>query len=141
MRISLVFAILSSFTFSACTSTYRVDGGPGALAKRTTARVVVSADDSGDASCRRAIERELRARGFQTGESGKESLAVKMVDTWRWDIVMYLMELDLVFSDSESGAMKAQAHYRNSAFHGYPSQSQVVEELFRQLDAKGVFAK
>ncbi len=72
---------------------------------------------------------------------GPASLQVQMADTWYWDIVMYLLELDLVFTEPATGAMKAQAHYRNSAFHGYPSQSKVVEKLFRELDAKGVFER
>jgi hypothetical protein len=105
------------------------------------ARIVVDPDDSGDASCRRAVERELRSRGFQIASGGGTGLQVNMIDTWRWDVVPYLRELDLIFMDANSGVMKAQAHYRNSPFHGYPSQSRVVERLFRELDSKGVFAK
>lgn len=134
-------AILCCLACASCTSTYRAEGARGALAKRETARIVVDADDSGDALCRRAVERELRTRGFQIADNGSASLSVKMMDSWHWDIVMYLLELDLVFTDANTGAMKAQAHYRNSAFHGFPSQSGVVEKLFLQLDAKGVFQK
>ena len=125
----------------ACTSTYRADGARGALARRDVARIVVDPDDSGDALCRRAVERELRARGFQMATNGRTGLDVKMIDTWRWDIVMYLLELDLIFTDAATGAMKAQAHYRNSPLHGFPSQSDVVVKLFKELEARGVFAK
>ena len=140
MTFKHVFAA-ALLAMSSCTSTYRVNGSTGALAQGGTARIVVNSDDSGDASCRRAVERELQSRGFRVADDAKASLTVKMIDTWHWDVVMYLLELDLVFTDASSGSLRAQAHYRNSPFHGYPSQSDVVEKLFLELDQKGVFTK
>jgi hypothetical protein len=139
----LLYAFLAAafLATTSCTSTYRVNGATGALAQGGTARIVVDPDDSGDASCRRAVERELRARGFRVADDAKASLTVKMIDTWRWDIVMYLLELDLVFTDASTGSLRAQAYYKNSPFHGYPSQSDVVEKLFLEMDQKGIFTK
>ena len=140
MTLKYVFAAALLAT-SSCTSTYRVNGSTGALVQGGTARIVVDSADSGDASCRRAVERELQARGFRVADDAKANLTVKMIDTWHWDVVMYLLKLDLVFTDASTGNLRAQAHYSNSAFHGYPSQSDVVEKLFLELDQKGVFTK
>lgn len=144
MKARLLFllpATIYCLASTSCTSTYRAEGASGALAKREPVRVAVNPDDSGDRSCLRAIERELRSRGFQIVDGDRASLQVKMADIWQWDVVMYLLDLDLVFTDAASGVLRAQAHYRNSPFHGFPSQSRVVEKLFLQLDAKGVFQK
>jgi hypothetical protein len=111
------------------------------MAKRETINVAVSPDYSGDQKALLAIERELRSRGFPVVNADKGSIHAKMADVWRWDMAMYLQELDLVFTDASNGAMRAQAHYSNSAFHKFPSPSRVVERLFRELDSKGVFEK
>ncbi len=135
-----VFLCIACISCTSCTSTFHAEGGRGALAKRGVARIVVDANDSGDAGCRRAVEKELRARGFQMTSVGRATLDVKLSDSWRWDLAMYLSELSVVFADADTGALMAQADYRNAHAHGWPAPSLVVEKLFQELDAKGVFA-
>lgn len=139
MKALLISAAVACFALTSCTSTYRVEGARGALAKRGTVRIVVNSEDSGDKKCRSAVETELRNRGFRVSDNPNADLTVRMIDNWRWDIVMYLLELDLVFKDARTGLLKAQAHYSNSPFHGYPSQVNVVRQLFMEMDAKGLF--
>lgn len=83
----------------------------------------------------------MRSRGFEVVEGEHARLQVRMADNWRWDLVMYLKELELIFTDAKTGALKAQAFYRNSAWHTFPSGSRVIEKLFRKMDEQGVFQK
>jgi hypothetical protein len=141
-QIFLFALIVALLPLVSCTSSIRADGARGALSRYSTAVIVVDPDDSGDAVCKKWIERELQTRGIQTTKSPeKADLKVEMSDTWYWDIVMYLLELDVAFLDARTGEIRARAHYRNSPAHGYPSRSAVVERLFQKLDAEGVFEK
>lgn len=137
----LVAALLCSLSFSSCSYHFHGVGHKGALAKRQPASILVHEDDSGDETCLRAISHALHQRGFPVVRGQSAPLVVKMSDTWRWDWVMYLKELDLVILDSKTGVMKAHAYYHNSPWHRYPSREWVVQKLFHELDKQGVFEK
>lgn len=141
-QLTLLALTVALLPLVSCTSSIRADGAKGALSRYSTAVIVVDPDDSGDSVCKKSIERELQMRGIQTTkDAAKADLKVEMSDTWYWDIVMYLLELDVAFLDAKNGEIRARANYRNSPLHGYPSRSGVVHRLFQKLDGEGVFKK
>lgn len=128
-----------------CSSTAQSSGVSGSLAGFTTASVEVKEDYSGDPTLRRAITDQLRMRGLKAADatsaaSGKH-LVVRYADSWTWDIVMYLRELDIDFIDAKTGSSLATTCYQNSFIHSYPDQHEVVSRLFKDMDAKGFFKK
>jgi hypothetical protein len=134
-------SLLCLMTCASCASPYRVEGARAALAGGRTASVGVAPGDSGDELALSTVEEELSARGFSIVDRHSAHLIVTMADTWRWDEIMFLRDLDLTFTEPATGAVKAQARYRHSQFHGYPTQTSVVRTLFKNLEARGVFAQ
>lgn len=147
--IRLALPVVTSLTLlilaSSCTSTSQSSGTAGALAGFTTASVEVKEDYSGDPTLRRAITDQLRMRGLKAADTksaaGGRHLVVRYADSWTWDLVMYLRELDIDFVDAGTGSSLATASYQNSFIHSYPDQHEVVSRLFKDLDTKGLFKK
>lgn len=136
-----ILALFCSLACASCASPYRIAGARAALTGGGTATVGVAPGDSGDELALRTVEEELGARGFNIVDHDSARLVVTMADTWRWDEIMFLRDLDLTFTEQATGAVMAEAHYRHSQFHGYPTQTSVVQRLFKNLDDKGVFAR
>ena len=138
----LLAAILCSLSFASCTSaTFIAQGPKGALAKRQPVRVVVHEDDSGDQACMLAAEHAMQARGFKVVEGNHARLQVRVSDNWRWSWGMYVKELNLTFTDTKTGAEKANAYYHSATCQKHRPSEWIVKTLFHKLDEQGVFQK
>jgi hypothetical protein len=75
------------------------------------------------------------------GENDPESKAnidiiVKYDDTWRWDLAMYLLKLDVQIYDAKTGALVADSTWQNSPAHTWPDVKIVVAQLLQQTFTK-----
>ncbi|MGB6219389.1 hypothetical protein [Haloferula sp.] len=135
-----LFWLALGFLLSSCATTYEVGGNPASISSRQTASVEARPGYSGDAAIRSAITGELRQRGFRLTESRRKTndhVAVVYGDTWRWDFVTYILRMEMEFIDPQTGAIIADAEYRNSAAHGYAGAETIVRNLFAELDRQG----
>lgn len=67
-------------------------------------------------------------------------LIVKYDDTWRWDLAMFLLNLNVDFYDGKDGALMAHSTWHNSPAHGFQKAKDVVPplvaETFLKLEIK-----
>lgn len=107
---------------------------------------VVSDKPIDDYTIQSAITAELQKRGFRVIDSGskspklpKNALVLHYMDTWFWDVVMYLRVLDIRILDGNSSEIVATAKFKNGPIHSYANPQRVVADLFEDMDQKKIF--
>ena len=68
--------------------------------------------------------------------NGAADMVVVYDDTWRWDLAMYLLSLNVQFYDGKTGSLLAESQWHNSPAHGFPKEDDVVNQVIN-----GTFAK
>lgn len=63
-------------------------------------------------------------------------VVVKYDDSWRWDLAMYLLSLDVELYDGKDGALMAHSTWHNSPAHGFQKANDVVPQLLDETFAK-----
>lgn len=85
------------------------------------------------------IARALMKRGIETSIGTREQqpnnvdFVVTYSDRWKWDISMYLLSLDIQFTDPSTRKILAMADYKNSKLHGYPNPEKTVRSLVQKM--------
>lgn len=68
-----------------------------------------------------------------TRTSDQVDAIVTYVDVWRWDIVMYLQSVAIKLFDARTGDLLVTGDWKNSAFHGYQDEDNVVRGLITDM--------
>jgi len=74
--------------------------------------------------------------GESAPQSKETDIVVKYDDTWRWDLAMYLLSLDVQIYDGKSGALISESTWHNSPAHTWPDEKIVVAQLLQQTLTK-----
>lgn len=144
MKAKLQFAIIGLllFGFTGCASMKAptiVD--PNQISSAKTAYMVEA--DTSTSEMRLAVQKAISDLGIATW-SGPISekpedmdIYVEVGDNWKWDLVMYLSELNVTVYDNDTNKMLATAGYDNTGFfHANPDADQkakeVVDSIFRR---------
>ncbi len=61
---------------------------------------------------------------------------VSYVDVWRWDVVMYMKDLNVKVHDARTGDLLAIGTWSDSALHGYRDAKLVMEGLVAEVFGK-----
>ncbi|HKU19301.1 MAG TPA: hypothetical protein VJP80_08675 [Candidatus Saccharimonadales bacterium] len=140
-----VFGLLVIVLISGCTATSNVVLNPTETG-RTFTSVYLVTHGGHSVDMDNAFRKALMQRGLKVTEGETEpqtkstDLVVKYDDTWRWDIAMYLLSLDVQIYDSKTGALVAESEWHNSPAHTWPNVDTVVGQLmqqtFNKLNAK-----
>jgi hypothetical protein len=139
-----IFGIYLIVLFFGCAGTVNTSGTNIAKFKEQPAFLVCD-HELNDYSIHNAISFELMNRGFKVVDlSDKQpdnvsGVVVHYMDHWKWDMVMYLDNLQVRILNGTSGEVLAIGSYQNSGLHSFPDSVKVVGEIFSNFDAKGVF--
>jgi hypothetical protein len=133
-----IMALLGALFSVSCSATYTASGR---VTKKGSVQITHNAEDSGDAGVKAAIKTELIKRGFTLTESAQSDLIARFSDTWRWDVLMYLSNLEISLTDRRTNQELATGRYRNAAVHTYPSVKNVVPLIFAKLDEESAFGR
>ena len=85
------------------------------------------------------IARTLMKRGIETsiGPRDQQPMNIDFVvtysDRWKWDITMYLLSLNIEFTDPSTRKILAMADYKNSKLHGFPNPENTVQNLIQKM--------
>lgn len=75
----------------------------------------------------------------ETRKSPGVDAVISYVDTWRWDVVMYLQQISINLYDANTGDLIMTGEWHNSALHGFQDAKlivrQVVTDMMTKLDA------
>jgi hypothetical protein len=89
-----------------------------------------------------SLQKAFLGEGFQVS-GGKEDamtddsdLLVRYTDNWRWDLVMYLLSLELQLYDAKSKNLLSITTWKNSALHGFPNLDEVTKQLVKETVQK-----
>ncbi len=128
-------------TLSACTTSSDTTVAAGAKPIQAgSAYLVVHGGNSTDVDGH--IQRALVRHGMQVSMGLAENVpahvdyVVKYADFWRWDVVMYLRKLEIMFYRQPAGELIATGRWKNSPLHGYQSAEKVVDETIDQVFTK-----
>jgi len=58
---------------------------------------------------------------------------VSYIDVWRWDVVMYLKSISILFYDAETGDLLIKGDWNNSKPHGFRDPKEVMQGLVREM--------
>ncbi len=93
------------------------------------------------------LEDALAARGLNV-RSGDEAVKPADVDfyatyndTWRWDITMYLKDLQIRFYQSKSNALISSGSFSNSFMHSFPDAGKKVSEVVATMYGEKIAAE
>lgn len=145
MKSTTRFILLAALCILAGCKTYNSSGRPvGKYGSKTV--YLVSDRPIDDYSIHSAITVELQKRGFRVIDSGnkaptspKNALVLHYMDTWFWDMAMYLRFLDIRILDGKSSEIIATAHFKNGPIHTFPAPQRVVADMFADMDRQKVF--
>jgi len=142
-----LLSILAVTTIVAgCSTTQNIS-----LAKQTPAKLVSSvahvADENNSAQMDGNLEAALTKEGLLlrgklpagTTTAKDVDALVSYVDTWRWDVVMYMKNLTIRINDAATGDLIATAQWTESHFHQFRGEGgvrAVVEQLVSDLMKK-----
>ena len=107
---------------------------------------IVSDRPIDDYTIHNAITSELQKRGFRVIDSGnkepqlpKNALILHYMDTWFWDVIMYLRVLDIRILDGNNSEIMATAKFKNGPIHSYANPQRVVSDLFEDMEHQKIF--
>lgn len=137
----LILSLAAIFVVSGCATTSQVVVNPAesGLAFKT-AYLVTHGGRSVDMD--NSFRSALLQHGLTVteGESPPQSkdtdIVVKYDDSWRWDLAMYLLSLDVQVYDGKTGALISESTWHNSPAHTWPDEKVVVAQLLQQTFTK-----
>lgn len=140
-----MFGLWVILLISGCTATSNVVFNP-AEAGHSFASAYLVTHGGKSADMDSAFRKALMQHGLKVSEgetdpqSKSTDLVVKYDDTWRWDLSMYLLSLNVQIYDGKTGALVAESDWHNSPAHTWPNVDTVVgqlmQETFDKLNAK-----
>lgn len=133
---------VAALALSACSTSQQV-----MLAKQAPPRVVTVAqvpDDGNSPEMDAYVRSALVKQGFSvrsplpagTRKSSEVDAIVSYVDVWRWDLVMYLQSIAIKMFDARTGDLLVTGDWKNSAFHGYPDEGEIVGQIVGEMAGK-----
>ena len=130
------FIFIIVLCFSGCASTNSTILPNANIHKYDSACVVGLKDASSELGV--TLQNSLMRRGIKIYDThnSKECPAdfvLKYIDTWTWDIVMYLSLLDIQFYDNKTNTLLANGKFETWGFHTYPSPDVVADELLKSI--------
>jgi hypothetical protein len=92
-----------------------------------------------DRGFRKAIERNLKGRGFiitsgpmeRLGEQSEFYLVYE--DRWSWDIYMYPNRVKMAIYDTQTHGLLGSAEFKNSVYHTYAHPPEITDELLGRI--------
>ncbi|HEY5079035.1 MAG TPA: hypothetical protein VII43_04285 [Opitutaceae bacterium] len=102
-----------------------------------SAYVVAHGGNSADMDAH--MQEALISRGVSVRagpESAKPSdvdFYVVYTDSWRWDLMMYLKDLNIQFYEAKTGAMIASGSFSNSFLHSFPNPGKKVSDVIATM--------
>ena len=144
-KCGLAALLIGGFIAGCSTTSEVVVNQPEAGRPAATAYLVSHGGNSKDMDD--SFQEALSMHGLKvtTGESDPADaktydMIVKYDDTWRWDLAMFLLNLNVDFYDGKDGALMAHSTWHNSPAHGFQKANDVVPPLvsatFAKLDIK-----
>ena len=139
------FILLASISFLVSCETTGSSGR--SVSKHGSKTVYVVSDRPiDDYTIQSAIASELQKRGFRVIDSGdkspslpKNALVLHYMDTWFWDVAMYLRYLDIRIIDGNNSEIIASAKFKNGPIHTFANPQRVVSDLFKDMDRQKIF--
>lgn len=140
----ITLVVISAIVFlSGCSTTQNVTMGKTTITKqiRTVSQVAAEGNSS---EMNMHLENVLAQEGLSvksalptgTNRSKDVDVLVTYVDVWRWDLVMYLKNLNVRIHDAETGDLLAIGQWSDSPLHGFRNAKVVMEELVGEMMKK-----
>lgn len=143
MKILLSLLLAACCLLSSCSSTETFGRQPAGNVSKTA--YLFSGRQLDDSTIHTAITMELQNRGFrvidcrdQRPAEGVNGLVVRYMDDWKWDLVMYLSNLELSIQNGRNGELLTIGSFHNSKMHSYPSSKKVIQRMFQDFDRKKI---
>lgn len=139
MKVFSALLAASAMVMAGCSTSQEV-----LLAKQAPPQIVTIAqtpDDGNSPEMDAFLQKALIKQGYSvqaplqkgTRKSSDVDAIISYIDVWRWDIVMYLQSIAIKMFDAETGDLLVTADWKNSAFHGFPDEEQIVHQLVGEM--------
>jgi hypothetical protein len=80
------------------------------------------------------ISRGVSVRaGPESAKPADVDFYVVYSDSWRWDLMMYLKDLNIQFYEAKTGAMLASGSFHNSLLHSFPNAGKKVSDVIATM--------
>lgn len=129
--------ILTAVFVAGCAGTQTVNVSPNARNYRfKSVHVVTHGGNSGDMDMH--LQKALLAKNLNvtadqyTVKTPAPDIMVKYVDSWKWDLSMYLASLDITILD-KSGNILATGNYQNTFWHEWPDAGEKVNSILNEI--------
>jgi len=142
---TLIVALVVAFA-SGCSTTQDISLAKVTYTKKINSVAQVAQDGNSqqmDGNLEAALAKEglaLRSKLPAGTATAKDVDAlISYIDTWRWDIVMYMKKLTIRLNDAETGDLLAVGQWTESHFHQFRGEGgvkAVMEKMITDLMAK-----
>jgi len=117
-----------------CATSTKFSGGDGAAGRtyRSAFLVLNSTDTDGVPEHLQHAMQDLGLNvtsGLEANRPRIVDVVVRYDDTWRWDLAMYLYEIELELYDGVTNSLLATGRWKNSVLHRFPDEERVVAEV------------
>jgi hypothetical protein len=111
----------------------------------TSIKTVAQAPDAGNSADMDAVlTAALQTQGLTvkpalragTRKAQDVDAVVSYIDSWRWDIAMYLRKIDIQMFDARSGDLLVSGEWQDSPMHGFHDPLAVVQGLLAEMMAR-----
>lgn len=128
---------LTAFLLTACGSIKTPRPVASKIAPQSHIHVVKHANSSRDIDV--YLKQAFLRRGFVVTAGPREDMPastdyyVEYVDRWTWDIVMYLVSLEVSLHEQASRHVVGNGIYRNSFFHTFPNPERMADRVVGRI--------
>jgi len=111
----------------------------------TSIKTVAQAPDAGNSpEMDAALTAALQLQGLTVKpavragarKSADADAVVSYIDSWRWDLVMYLQKINVRMYDARSGDLLVSGEWKDSPMHGFRDPQLIVQGLVAEMMAR-----
>jgi len=136
--IKLLLTLSVSLLLFSCGNQVTTSGSP-ISALKTNSIYLVCDRELDSQEVHNSIKRELQSSGLRVIDLRDKKnpqvsgLILHYEDTWGWDLVTLIRDLDVRIIDGKTNRVISKAHYKQKATWPYPSVDKVVQTTFEKM--------
>jgi major membrane immunogen (membrane-anchored lipoprotein) len=142
-KLGVVFIAVAALLLSGCATSQNVLLAKGGQSKNVVSVARIEAT-SNSSDMNSIIETALMNEGITVSRSypantrtaAEVDALVSYADVWKWDMAMYLKEINIKLFDAGTGDLLVYGTWEQTGLHGFPNAQKIVQGLITEMVVK-----